>query len=89
MNFTFPKSASLFLVCFLCFTQFSSIYCEKKVSLALYYETLCPGCSDFIINYLPKIFKNGIIDIVDLKLVPWGNTRLQKDNTFKCQIMNI
>ncbi|KAK4351605.1 hypothetical protein RND71_030918 [Anisodus tanguticus] len=37
------------------------------------------------INYLPKIFKNGIIDIVDFKLVPWGNTKLKANNTFKCQ----
>ncbi|XP_027773698.1 gamma-interferon-responsive lysosomal thiol protein-like isoform X2 [Solanum pennellii] len=86
MEFSFQKNViSYFLVCLLCFTQFSSISCEKKVSLTLYYESLCPYCSNFIVNYLPKIFKNGMIDIVDFKLVPWGNTKLQPDNTFKCQ----
>ncbi|XP_059309492.1 gamma-interferon-responsive lysosomal thiol protein-like, partial [Lycium ferocissimum] len=49
--------------------------------LALYYESLCPYCSNFIVNYLPKIF----IDIVDFKLFPWGNTKLKANNTFKCQ----
>ncbi|XP_059297721.1 gamma-interferon-responsive lysosomal thiol protein-like [Lycium ferocissimum] len=85
MEFSFQKSVSFLLICFLCFTQFSPISCDKKVSLALYYESLCPYCSNFIVNYLPKIFKNGIIDIVDLKLVPWGNTKLKANNTFKCQ----
>ncbi|XP_016576004.2 gamma-interferon-responsive lysosomal thiol protein isoform X2 [Capsicum annuum] len=79
------NSVSFSLVCFLCFTQFSSISCEKKVYLALYYESLCPYCSNFIVNYLPNIFKNGLIDIVDLKLVPWGNTKLLENNTFTCQ----
>ncbi|CAN4102121.1 unnamed protein product [Withania somnifera] len=87
MGFSFQRSVSSFvLVFFLCFIQFSSISCdEKKVSLALYYESLCPGCSNFIVNYLSKIFNNGIIDIVDLKLIPWGNTKIQANNTFKCQ----
>lgn len=88
MEISFQKNViSYFLVCLLCFTQFSSISCEKKVSLTLYYESLCPYCSNFIVNYLPKIFKNGMIDIVDFKLVPWGNTKLQPDNTFKCQVI--
>ncbi|XP_015162690.1 GILT-like protein F37H8.5 [Solanum tuberosum] len=86
MGFFLQKNlSSFFLFSLLCFIQFSSISCEKKVSLALYYESLCPGCSDFIVNYLPKIFKNGMIDFVDLKLVPWGNTKIQPNNTFKCQ----
>ncbi|XP_060175006.1 gamma-interferon-responsive lysosomal thiol protein-like [Lycium barbarum] len=85
MGFSLQKSVSFFLVCFLCFIQFSPISCEQKVTLALYYESLCPGCCSFIVNYLPKIFKNGIIDIVDLKLVPWGNTKILANNTFKCQ----
>ncbi|XP_004240418.1 gamma-interferon-responsive lysosomal thiol protein [Solanum lycopersicum] len=86
MGFFSQKILSSFLLfSLLCFIQFSSISCEKKVSLALYYESLCPGCSNFIVNYLPKIFRNGIIDFVDLKLVPWGNTKILPNNTFKCQ----
>ncbi|KAI3896370.1 hypothetical protein MKW92_048037 [Papaver armeniacum] len=57
----------------------------SKVSLALYYETLCPYCSRFMVNYLPKIFSNGLIDIIDLKLVPYGNARISADNIITCQ----
>ncbi|XP_009590102.1 gamma-interferon-responsive lysosomal thiol protein-like isoform X2 [Nicotiana tomentosiformis] len=85
MGSSFQRTVSIFLAFFLCFIQISPIYCEEKVSLTLYYESLCPYCSNFIVNYLPKIFKNGLIDVVDLKLVPWGNTKLQANNTFKCQ----
>ncbi|RZC63685.1 hypothetical protein C5167_025433 [Papaver somniferum] len=41
-----------------------------KVSLALHYESLCPYCSNFMVNYLPQIFSNGLVDIIDLKLIP-------------------
>ncbi|OIT06852.1 PREDICTED: gamma-interferon-inducible lysosomal thiol reductase-like [Nicotiana attenuata] len=85
MGSSFQRTVSIFLACFLCFTQISPISCGEKVSLTLYYESLCPYCSNFIVNYLPKVFKNGLIDVVDLKLVPWGNTKIQANNTFKCQ----
>ncbi|KAI3896367.1 hypothetical protein MKW92_048034 [Papaver armeniacum] len=41
----------------------------NKVTLALHYETLCPYCSNFMVNYLPQIFSNGLIDIIDLQLI--------------------
>ncbi|KAF5193728.1 Gamma-interferon-inducible lysosomal thiol reductase [Thalictrum thalictroides] len=55
----------------------------EKVKLDLYYETLCPSCSIFMTKYLVKIFENGLIDIIDLHLVPYGNAKLVKhgDNT--------
>ncbi|KAI3980860.1 hypothetical protein MKX01_025425 [Papaver californicum] len=56
-----------------------------KVSLALYYETLCPGCTDFIVNYFQKIFTSGVTDIMDLKLVPYGNAIVGENNTIICQ----
>ncbi|XP_038988932.1 gamma-interferon-responsive lysosomal thiol protein isoform X1 [Phoenix dactylifera] len=56
-----------------------------KVPLALYYETLCPYCSNFIVNYLAKIFENGLIDIVDLDLIPYGNARVGSNGTISCQ----
>ncbi|XP_031122973.1 gamma-interferon-responsive lysosomal thiol protein [Ipomoea triloba] len=73
-----------FLICLLFFTSLSPISCEK-VSLDLYYESLCPYSANFIVNYLAKIFENGIIDIVDLTLFPWGNAKLKGNNTFECQ----
>lgn len=63
----------------------SPIDCNK-VSLGLYYESLCPYSARFIIDSLDVIFSNGLIDIVDLKLVPWGNTKIYGTHTFKCQV---
>ncbi|XP_034222716.1 gamma-interferon-responsive lysosomal thiol protein-like isoform X2 [Prunus dulcis] len=62
-------------------------YCNasEKVSVALYYETLCPYCADFIVNHLVKLFQNGLISIINLRLVPWGNAWLNSDGSFSCQ----
>ncbi|KAI3843688.1 hypothetical protein MKW98_013624 [Papaver atlanticum] len=56
-----------------------------KVSLALYYDTLCPGCTNFIVNNFPKIFTSRITDIMDLKLVPYGNAIVGENNRIICQ----
>jgi len=57
-----------------------------KVPLALYYESLCPYCSRFIVNHLAGIFKNGLIDAVDILLVPYGNAHVRgANNTISCQ----
>ncbi|XWS53375.1 hypothetical protein CRYUN_Cryun11dG0152200 [Craigia yunnanensis] len=58
---------------------------SHKVSLALYYESLCPYSANFIVNYLVKLFEDDLISIVDLRLVPWGNARLKGNDTFDCQ----
>ncbi|CAN6469739.1 unnamed protein product [Victoria cruziana] len=58
---------------------------SKKVTVHLYYETLCPYCSNFIVNYLHKFFSNGLIDVVDLHLVPYGNARILPNGTIECQ----
>ena len=60
---------------------------SQKVSVGLYYESLCPYSANFIINYLDKLFETDLISIVDLKLVPWGNAKLRGNNTFDCQVM--
>ncbi|GAA0171064.1 reductase [Lithospermum erythrorhizon] len=73
-------SCSISILC----TSLHHVSC-KKVSLELYYESLCPYSAAFIVEHLAKIFDNGIIDIADLNLVPWGNAKLQTNNTFKCQ----
>ncbi|XP_077214331.1 gamma-interferon-responsive lysosomal thiol protein-like isoform X2 [Tasmannia lanceolata] len=64
---------------------FSDSDSAPKVSLGLYYETLCPYCSNFIVNFLAKIFKNGLLEIVDLNLVPYGNARIGSNETIACQ----
>ncbi|KAI3949623.1 hypothetical protein MKW98_020945 [Papaver atlanticum] len=65
----------------------SSVASSKptKVSVALYHEAFCPGCTDFIVKYFPKIFLSGITDIMDLKLVPYGNAIVGENNTIICQ----
>ncbi|KAB2035484.1 hypothetical protein ERO13_D04G134600v2 [Gossypium hirsutum] len=52
---------------------------SDKVTLALYYETLCPYCADFITNDLVKVFLSDLFTIVNLKLVPWGNADILGD----------
>ncbi|KAK9159173.1 hypothetical protein Scep_005747 [Stephania cephalantha] len=79
------RSVSLFLLCYLVCLSGSSVSAQK-VSLALYYETLCPFCSNFIVDGLSKIFHNGLVDIVDLRLVPFGNAEIGSDDkTITCQ----
>ncbi|KAM1051389.1 hypothetical protein TB1_032312 [Malus domestica] len=58
----------------------------KKVDLTLYYETLCPFCAQFIVNGLSKVFDTDLINIVNLRLVPYGNAHIQGPNsTIVCQ----
>ncbi|GAV73598.1 GILT domain-containing protein [Cephalotus follicularis] len=57
----------------------------EKVTVSLYYETLCPYCANFIVNSLAKVFENGLISVIDLRLVPWGNALVQANGSFACQ----
>ncbi|OAY74274.1 GILT-like protein F37H8.5 [Ananas comosus] len=59
---------------------------SSNVSLSLYYETLCPGCSNFIVNHLANIFDDGLIEIVDLNRIPFGNARVRSNGTVSCQV---
>lgn len=83
-------SQSLVLSCLVLF----SLFCpsptwaseSRKVSLELYYESLCPYSANFIVNYLVKLFEDDLISIVDLNLVPWGNAKIKgNNNTVVCQ----
>ncbi|XP_023764285.1 gamma-interferon-responsive lysosomal thiol protein [Lactuca sativa] len=62
-----------------------AIASEEKLELTLYYEALCPFCENFIVNYLYKLFDNGLISIVDLKLSPYGNAKIRSNGTIVCQ----
>jgi interferon gamma-inducible protein 30 len=60
---------------------------SPKVNLSLYYETLCPVSKEFIVNDLVKVFKEDLISIVNLRLVPWGNAHIIDPNkTIICQV---
>ncbi|XP_074267823.1 gamma-interferon-responsive lysosomal thiol protein [Silene latifolia] len=58
---------------------------EEKVAVDLYYESLCPYCANFIVNLLPPIFRNGLIDIIDLNFYPWGNAKVISGDSIACQ----
>lgn len=59
----------------------------ERVELVLYYETLCPYCKEFIVKELMKVFDRDLINIVNLRLVPYGNAHIQDpDNTIVCQV---
>ncbi|KAM7467940.1 hypothetical protein LguiB_015502 [Lonicera macranthoides] len=57
---------------------------DDKVTLSLYYESLCPYCANFIANQLGKVFETDLSSVVNLRLVPWGNTQ-RTNNSWICQ----
>ncbi|KAK0584726.1 hypothetical protein LWI29_017662 [Acer saccharum] len=42
----------------------------QNVNLSIYYETVSPNCSKFIVKNLESVFNNGLISIISLRLVP-------------------
>ena len=56
-----------------------------RVPVSVYYETLCPFCSAFVVNDLARIFHDGVSSIADLRLVPFGNGRVSADGSITCQ----
>jgi hypothetical protein len=57
-----------------------------RVPVSVYYETLCPFCSAFVVNDLSRIFHDGVSSIADLRLVPFGNGRVSADGSISCQV---
>ncbi|KAL7584302.1 hypothetical protein Lser_V15G42811 [Lactuca serriola] len=59
---------------------------EDKVKVSLYYESLCPYCANFIVNQLGKaLYEGNLVSIVDLRMIPWGNTQFAPNNAWICQ----
>ncbi|KAL2229571.1 gamma-interferon-inducible lysosomal thiol reductase [Sesamum indicum] len=58
---------------------------ENRVNLSVYYESLCPYCANFIVNHLVNIFHTDLLNIVNLRLVPWGNTQIRSNDSWICQ----
>ncbi|KAK2972106.1 hypothetical protein RJ640_010269 [Escallonia rubra] len=58
---------------------------DYKVTLSLYYESLCPYCAGFIVNQLRDVVETDLRNIVNLRLVPWGNTQRTPNHTWICQ----
>jgi len=80
------RNIKLILLVFLSAASYGNCVVEEgTVSVELYYESLCPYSASFIVNYLDKFFTNGLIDIVDLRLIPYGNARIGPNDTISCQ----
>uniref|UniRef100_A0A0D3EVS4 Gamma-interferon-inducible lysosomal thiol reductase n=1 Tax=Oryza barthii TaxID=65489 RepID=A0A0D3EVS4_9ORYZ len=78
----FPRILILSLVLF----SFATAPCAAgRVTMSVYYETLCPFCSGFVVNDLARIFRDGLSPVVDLRLVPFGNGRVSPDGSITCQ----
>ncbi|OMO84951.1 Gamma interferon inducible lysosomal thiol reductase GILT [Corchorus capsularis] len=65
----------------------SSNSSSEKVNVSIYYEALCLRCAKFIVNKLENVFENGLISIIKLRLVPWGDSYISKSNdTIICKV---
>lgn len=54
--------------------QMNSSRFADKVNVSLYYESLCPGCRQFLVLQLMPTFIM-LNDIMNLELVPYGNAQ--------------
>ncbi|MTV29033.1 hypothetical protein FTX61_27235, partial [Nitriliruptoraceae bacterium ZYF776] len=57
----------------------------EKVQVKVYYESLCPYCENFIVNYLIDVFIEGIDAIADVQLFPYGNAKVNANGNITCQ----
>ena len=60
----------------------------EKVAVALYYESLCPYSARFVVKHLAKVFVDGLLEVVDLTLVPYGNARIHAGGVISCQVVH-
>uniref|UniRef100_A0A2P2IQH5 Gamma-interferon-inducible lysosomal thiol reductase n=1 Tax=Rhizophora mucronata TaxID=61149 RepID=A0A2P2IQH5_RHIMU len=59
---------------------------SQKVNLSVYHETLSIPSAKFIVQSLGTIFNNGLSNIINLRMIPWGFARVNKANhTIVCQ----
>jgi interferon gamma-inducible protein 30 len=66
-----------------------AINADDKVNFALYYETLCPDCRNFMTTELTRAYQS-VLSITNISIVPYGNARETYDSTtqlyeFTCQ----
>ena len=61
---------------------------SDKIQVDLCYESLCPGCGQFITTNLGPSLDKGLLDMVDFTFVPFGNAEESKQGdqwVFTCQ----
>lgn len=65
----------------------ASKFDSQKVNLSVYYDTLNPNCSSFIVKNLAQVFDQDLITILNLRFVPWGDAHFNKStNATICQV---
>lgn len=80
----FSRFLSLFLLAFI--SSCATVKSADSVKVELYYESQWPGCQSFTTGPLKDtLAKSDIAAIVSLKLVAYGNTKMNADGTFTCQ----
>ncbi|KAL0489535.1 hypothetical protein AKO1_010468 [Acrasis kona] len=61
----------------------------QNITVSLYYESHCPGCQSLIISDLTRLQNaDGVKEIVNLRLIPYGNAREKEQGgkyVFTCQ----
>lgn len=67
-----------------------SVYAQAsdKIKLDVNFESLCPGCGQFITTNLAPALDKGLLDMVEVTLVPFGNASETKQGdkwAFTCQ----
>ncbi|EAR89365.1 gamma-interferon-inducible lysosomal thiol reductase (macronuclear) [Tetrahymena thermophila SB210] len=63
-----------------------SSYADDRVVVDLYYESLCPGCQNFIETELtPAIHVEGFETIANIRLFPYGNAKTSSTKQVTCQ----
>lgn len=50
----------------------------EKVKVDFYTESLCPDCRRFTNVTLAPMFQNGVVDLMEVSLVPFGNAHIDK-----------
>ncbi|XP_076151555.1 gamma-interferon-inducible lysosomal thiol reductase [Alosa pseudoharengus] len=64
--------------------EFNNTKADSKVEVALYYESLCPGCRQF---FALQLFPTWVMlhDIMNVQLIPFGNAQESPAGQFTCQ----
>lgn len=57
----------------------------SRVSVDIFYETLCPYCRQFISNQLLGVVQTELAQHIALKLYPYGNAHTAADGSLVCQ----
>jgi len=63
----------------------SFVAAPAKIEFALYYEALCPYCQDFVANNLNDALDKGVLEMANIKVVPYGNARTNSSGQITCQ----